>query len=71
MIDCLIFFSGFVYYKGALVNIDNLNEEISKNETARLKTEEKLMELKEELSKFKPVVRGSRASQKLLFYIYN
>lgn len=47
-----LFITGFVCYKSVLVNVENLKEQVARNETARLKTEEKLTELKEELGKF-------------------
>ncbi|KAK6629379.1 hypothetical protein RUM43_003196 [Polyplax serrata] len=40
---------GYLYYKSVLVNVDNLKEQVTRNETARLKTEEKLTELRKEL----------------------
>ena len=45
----LAIFKGFVYYKSVLVNVENLKDQVTRNEIARLKTEEKLTELKAEL----------------------
>lgn len=47
----ILFFSGFVSYKGGLLDIEKLMNQLKRSEQARFDTEVKLMEIKEENSK--------------------
>ncbi|KAL0279865.1 UNVERIFIED_CONTAM: hypothetical protein PYX00_001337 [Menopon gallinae] len=56
----------FVLFKGVLVNIENLTEQVFRNENARLTTEEKFMELKNELAEVKEKAQKSADEVKAL-----
>jgi len=59
-----------VYYQGSVLNVKSLEENLGKNETARLKSEEKCLEVRRELGKSKILRKSSPAFYKIKFENY-